>query len=149
MSFDPKVHATSSSGSLERVDRLAVLEAAYPEYMHGNCHILALALSRISNQPLCALLEEDFELSRVCLVHAAVRISEESVLDLKGVRHLEQVVADFATSDAEWQSLSSAECLAFCEDPGRPRAQIEAEIAKASGVAAELWQLAQRELENA
>lgn len=81
----------------EMVDAI-VME--YEQYLHGECHLLAIALHQRTGLPLGAYLDTDLESGNVFLLHAFV-MDGEHIIDLKGRRSHENMLEDFDSFDPD------------------------------------------------
>lgn len=71
------------------------LKFKYETYLHGNCHILAIALHEKYGFPLECSMEYDFDISKLALQHAWVRWDDECIIDVGGLRTIESLKYDF------------------------------------------------------
>ena len=91
------------------------------KYLHGQCHIFALALHKLSKLPLYALMDYDPEIEAVCLVHATVKLSDANsenkfkVLDISGLQYPDEVVEKYPTWEPGWTQITPAALLKLAE----------------------------------
>ena len=56
------------------------------EFLHGQCHLFAIALKRLTSLPLAEVLDFDVECETTRLVHASPSSSRDSYRELQEVR---------------------------------------------------------------
>jgi hypothetical protein len=95
-------------------------------YLHGECHLLALALHELTGAPLYAVMETEGERAG-CLVHAFVAAGDH-VVDLRGRRTREMMLQDFETLAPYLTPIDPEELaqLGACQTLRQLAAEIEA-----------------------
>lgn len=77
------------------------------EFLHGKCHLYAIALHRLTGLPLAATLDVDMWTERTVLVHAYV-LEETGGIDVRGRFQLDTIEQDFEVNDP-WDVVISEE----------------------------------------
>jgi hypothetical protein len=105
--------------TIQKPARKARLTQGQELLLHGHCHLLAVALSRITGLKIFAYLDEDEELEdldlptgNTALVHAFV--SEDggrSGIDVRGRRASSRMLREFEWNEPELVELTEAEVL--------------------------------------
>lgn len=139
----------------EEVDRVLDLEErslnVFGEneyFLHGRCHILAIALSQVSAKPLTALIGDTENIGAECLVHAGVFV-DGLLLDVKGLRTPDEAIEhDFCDeASSGWlQGVSIDSLLDMGEGAPVWSEEVAAAVQAALPAAKELWGIAQEEL---
>lgn len=121
-------------------------------YLHGSCHVFALALAELSGLPTGAFVEFNEDLGRDCLVHAFVlddASDENMIIDLHGRRTMtaESCTTEFP-AEFPCRTTMSADELVNIGAGENGVASIRGEIDAALPVARLIYALAleQREL---
>jgi len=136
------------AASIER-NRLQVeQQAREPDYLHGDCHIMALALQRVSGLPLAGAVEFDTNVDMWALAHAWVQWDEDTVLDAEGLRPMEDVIGEFVQFDDDYRvgTMKRAELLRLGEGSRYRKADVEAKIEAAMPLARQLVEAAENGL---
>jgi hypothetical protein len=68
------------------------------EHLHGKCHLVAIALHRLTGLPLSATLDVDMWTERTVLVHAYVKNGDLGV-DVRGQFDIETISDEFEVND--------------------------------------------------
>ena len=102
--YDGSLRASpGSAGSLQEAGTSG-LSRDEEEFLHGKCHLLAVALNELTGLPLGAYLDEawvetpDGHVEMVVLVHAFVVDGDEAI-DIRGRVPLEDVLEEFDFSE--------------------------------------------------
>jgi len=135
------------AASIER-NRLRVeQEAREPDYLHGHCHILALALQKVSGRPLAGAIQFDTDIDQWALVHAWVKWDDDKVLDANGLQDPRDVVAEYIDpSEVEFVDFTRPELLRMGEGKRYRKADVEAKIEAAMPLARQLVEAAENRL---
>jgi hypothetical protein len=81
------------------------------EFLHGKCHLLAVALHELTGLPIGAYLDTDIETERTVLVHAFV-VDGDDGIDIRGRLPINAIIEDeFDTFDPEFVMLSREDVL--------------------------------------
>lgn len=81
------------------------------EFLHGKCHLLALALQELTGLPIGAYLDTDIETERSVLVHAFV-VDGDDGIDIRGRLPIDDIIEDeFDTFEPEFVILSREDVL--------------------------------------
>jgi hypothetical protein len=76
------------------------------EFLHGRCHLLAVALHELTGLPIGAYLDTDIESGGTVLVHAFV-VEGDDGIDVRGRITVDDILDDeFDTFDPEFAMLS-------------------------------------------
>jgi hypothetical protein len=81
------------------VTRLAAIADKYPDLLYGRCATFAIALRRLTGLPIYGLVGYDEETDTDVLIHAYVR-DDDTRVDVKGPRDLDEITADFDNDPA-------------------------------------------------
>lgn len=92
ISYDASAHEYLDD-VLEEIEQ--ELKDKYETYLHGQCHLLALALHEKFGLPLEYALEYDIDIDRLALQHAWVRWDDTHIVDIGGLRTIKSVEYDF------------------------------------------------------
>jgi hypothetical protein len=124
-------------------------------YLHGNCHVFALALARLSGLSLGAFVDFNDDLERDCLVHAFVIDSaggDKAIIDIRGWRSFtaDDCVNEFPCGFPCFTTLSPDELAKLGGGVDAQSVSIETEVAAALPLAKRLYAIAleQRALEQ-
>lgn len=79
-------------------------------FLHGRCHLLAIALHRATGLPLHATLDVDEWTERTVLVHAYVKEGDEGI-DIRGRFPLETIEDDFPVNQPFETEISEADLM--------------------------------------
>jgi len=82
-------------GDLE--DQAYELESKYESYLHGDCHLLALALHSLTNKPIHGAVEYDQDIDRDAMVHVWIQWNDTFALDAGCLRSVKYMMQDFST----------------------------------------------------
>lgn len=137
----PRASAGAASGleaqRVDAADRLLELEStlgahaeANDRYMHGDCHIFALALRQISGRALMAALDRDPEIEGECLVHAGLAVPG-GIVDVMAFRSLDEAIEAFPTYAPYWSHVDEAALLNLGEGSPARTASIDDQVNKA------------------
>lgn len=66
--------------------------------LHGECHLFAIALQRLTGLPIAAYLDTDDEVEGVVLVHAFL-LDGDDAIDVRGSIPLDEVIEEFDAND--------------------------------------------------
>lgn len=81
------------------------------EFLHGKCHLLAVALHELTGLPIGAYLDTCIETERTVLVHAFV-VDGETGIDIRGRLNVDDILEDeFDTFEPEFVMLSREDVL--------------------------------------
>lgn len=122
----------------------AILEK-HEIYLHGHCHIFALALQRLSKLPLFAIVDYDHDIEKQCLVHAGIK-SSEGMIDIKGLRVIDEWYDDFDTFEPENIDIEESHLLKLGEGKSKKTKEVESLISVALPVAEHVYTLVQRQI---
>jgi hypothetical protein len=79
-------------------DEEVILSEEEEVYLHGRCHLFAIALARLTGFELQAYLDVDDEVDRPVLCHAFVRDGDD-ILDVRGRLPFSDVLDEFDSND--------------------------------------------------
>lgn len=136
---------------LELEEQGFALSAANEQYRHGICHIMALALNRVSGWPLAAWVEHVDGLG-TCLVHAFVLPPQAPgcVVDVQGLQRQEDLIPEFPCDDGEGgmdiRRMNGDELALLAESEDTHFSQLEEAIEQAMPIARQAFALAMRQL---
>jgi hypothetical protein len=107
-------------------------------FLHGQCHLFAIALKRLTGLPLAGVLDFDAEYLTTYLMHAFVEVNDDLILDVAGIRSSESMMKDFMYWDPEPCNFAEKELLKW--EGGKRDLDEEANTSlnKALAVAAEI-----------
>jgi len=120
-----------------------------PDYLHGQCHILALALHRVSGLPIEGAVAFDHDINQWALVHAWVTWDgvEEMILHADGVENVDAVLTEFPYGDeATVTRFTPERLLRMGEGRKHDKAEVEAKIEAAMPLARQLFEAAENGL---
>jgi len=80
-------------------------------YLHGQCGVFAIALSKVSGLPVYGTFEHDENIDKVALVHAYVRLDNDNLIDIKGTRNKDWALQEFPGYDTWEQKVSYEDIL--------------------------------------
>ena len=81
------------------------------EFLHGKCHLLAVALHELTGYPIGAYLDTDIETERTVLVHAFVLDADDGI-DIRGRMPSDDIIEDeFDKFEPEFVVLSREDVL--------------------------------------
>ncbi len=81
------------------------------EFLHGKCHLLAVALHELTGYPIGAYLDTDIETERTVLVHAFV-VDGEDGIDVRGRMPIDDIIEEeFDTFEPEFVTLTREDVL--------------------------------------
>lgn len=122
-------------------------ETHEPDYLHGHCHILALALQQASGRSLAGAIQFDTDIDQWALVHAWVKWDDDKVLDANGVQDSRDVVAEYIDpSEVEFVDFTRSDLLRLGEGRRYRKADVEARIDAAMPLARRLFEAAENGL---
>src|SRR5207253_1978164 len=105
--FVPKKYVAEQIELESMLDNLA---EENDNYLHGECHIFALALQEISGLPLYAITDTDWNIEAQCLVHAGVKY-QGGLIDVKGFREFSAIYDEFEAFEPEESAIEEMELL--------------------------------------
>lgn len=115
-----------------------------PDYLHGDCHVMALALQRVSGRSLAGAIQFDADIDQWALVHAWVKWDDDKVLDANGVQDPIDVVAEYIDpSEVEFIDFNRTDLLRMGEGHRYRKADVEARIEAAMPIARQLVEAAE------
>lgn len=117
------------------------------QFLHGQCHLFALALKEASGLPIAAILDFDPNLNKVCLAHAFVRPHDDYIIDLKGYREEFSLQKEFDMFEPESVSITELNLLKLGEGRAIKSKRVKFEIAAALPLARIVFKLASRQIE--
>jgi hypothetical protein len=79
-------------------------------FLHGNCHLFAVALHRLTGLPLRAILDVDMWTEQTVLAHAFV-VDGEQAIDIRGRIEMTDVGDEFETNDPWETDISEQDLL--------------------------------------
>lgn len=137
----------SADREIELEEAALAISEANEKYLHGECHIFALALSEVSGRPCAALMDYDHDIGGDCLVHAFVT-DWPGIIDIKGLRQfgIAQAREEFPCSDEASAVVVSTECLlGLGEGSTIMTAEIRARIDAALPIAKAIFGIARQQ----
>lgn len=78
--------------------------------LHGECHLFAIAINRITGLPVAAYLDEDDEVEGAVLAHAFV-VDGDDAIDVRGRVPLAEVLDEFEVNEPWFEHDISVEML--------------------------------------
>ena len=75
-------------------------------FLHGKCGLFAIALSKVSGLPIYGTFEHDNSINKTSLVHAYIRVDEDTIIDINGTRDKEWALQSFPGTDT-WEEETS------------------------------------------
>lgn len=138
------------------LDQLIELESqalglanVHDDFLHGHCHVFAIALQRVAGCKLGAVLDVD-EVEGLgnitCLVHAYALLGTGGV-DIRGYNaSLALMAADFPQNEAWFQEISEFELLQLGEGVSTSFPDFLERVERAEPVAKVVWERAQQQL---
>jgi hypothetical protein len=79
-------------------------------FLHGNCHLFAVAMHHLTGLPLRAVLDVDMWTEQTVLVHAFV-VDGEQAIDIRGRIDLADIAEEFETNDPWETDISEQDLL--------------------------------------
>ena len=114
-------------------DMLEELVERHEQYLHGNCHLFAVALHRLTGLPIEAALDTDLMTGRNVLMHAYLRDGDR-ILDLAGRRDWEVMLQSFDAFRPTRVAMTPRQLLGWGE-PRPDSKRVDRDIARAAIVA--------------
>jgi len=119
-----------------------VTEDEISTYLHGRCHVFAIAMSELSGLPMRAVVTFNDDLDRFCLVHAWVEWPDGRALDAAGLRDVEEMLEDYDDADPDDAApITAKQLLRYGE--GSSRALSKRRLGLAVAHAAEVLEVIQ------
>jgi len=91
------------------------LDEADEAFLHGECHLLTVALHRLSGLPLHAYLDTDMEVEGPVLAHAFVVDEEGHAVDIRGRTPLDHALDGFDTMEPWLAEITVEELMGLAE----------------------------------
>jgi hypothetical protein len=133
--------AVSSSAALRA--ELEAIASAHDSLLYGRCATFAIAAHRLTRLPIYGLVGIDEESGDEVLIHAYIRLDDETRFDVKGPRALPEIYQDFmddpAFPDADEVRLTESEVARLAT--GSARCPSLREVAP---VARRVWEIAEQ-----
>lgn len=124
-------------------EELEAIASEHAGLLYGRCATLAIALHRMSHLPIYGIVGFDDEVESEVLVHAYIRLDDETRLDVRGPRALSEIYADFeddpAFLDADEVVLTEGEVAKLAT--GSTRCPSLREV---TPVARRIWEIAEQ-----
>jgi hypothetical protein len=96
--------------------RLDEIRQEADNFLHGQCHLFAIALHRLTGLPLAGAIDIDlYNESHTSLLHAYVELNDEMIIDVSGVRTRKSMLADFDHVDPDFTYFIEKELLQWGE----------------------------------
>jgi hypothetical protein len=89
-----------SASNRELRTELEAIAEAHEGLLFGRCVVFAVTMHRLSSLPLYGLVGYDEEIGREVLIHAYVKLDEDTVVDIRGPRTFQEMFQDFETDPA-------------------------------------------------
>lgn len=92
-------------------EQAEALKNSREDFLHGQCHALAIALHDLTGKPLRAAIEYDSDIQCDALVHAWVQWDEHYVIDMGCLREELDMFKDFNVGFMEIVEIDTAEMM--------------------------------------
>lgn len=111
-----------------------------PDYNYGSCHVLAIALHRLTTLPLHACINWNEDMQCTVLVHAWISLPDNFALSAGGVEELDSMLSRYPEAQERSAELIALTEVELVEILGLDQAGLEGEIAAATATAESLAQ---------
>ncbi|MCP1674557.1 hypothetical protein J2T57_001659 [Natronocella acetinitrilica] len=85
----------------------AGIRARGEDFLHGRCHVLAIALAGMTRRPIRAMVDIDIASGVPVLTHAYIAWDEERGLDAGGLRPISEIEAEFASAALDPETIEA------------------------------------------
>ena len=127
---------------LDIYSRLDEIRQEADNFLHGQCHLFAIALHRLTGLPLAGAIDIDFyNESHTYLLHAYVELNNEMIIDVAGVRTRKSMLADFDHVDPALSYFTEKELLQLGEGKSYINDEAKVSLQKAFEVATDVLSL--------
>lgn len=142
----PIQNKSSSDLLIELEQEVYEISEEHSSYLHGSCHIFAMALAQLGAGNLAGLVEFDYNVQKTALVHAFLKTTN-GIIDIKGYRTVEDAQADFHCGIPDEVDFDVSDLLVLGEGDSAMTSRVRLALEAARPIALRVMEIARKQIE--